>query len=158
MTRATFVYCRSQSRSMDRNSSLKAVVALIIVQALFTCLILEAQLLLQEHRRRTILRSMIYPILTTPHRHVPRRSRRRRSWIRLGRTASWWENFEMEVVLPEEWRENFRMSRSSLLSLSELLRPYIEGQSTVMPSPVSVVKKVACTLFCLCGSDANSGL
>lgn len=55
----------------------------------------------------------------------------------------------MEVVLPEEWRENFRMSRSSLLALSELLRPHIEGKSTVMRSPVDVVKKVACTLYCL---------
>lgn len=39
------------------------------------------------------------------------------------------------------------MSRTSLLSLSELLRPDIEGQTTVMRSPVGVVKKVACTLY-----------
>lgn len=52
-------------------------------------------------------------------------------------------------MLPEEWRENFRMSRSSLLSLSELLRPHIEGQTSVMRSPVSVVKQVACTLYYL---------
>src|SRR4029434_3609290 len=45
-----------------------------------------------------------------------------------GRTAVWWENFEKEVVLPDEWHENFRMSRSSLLSLSELLHPSIEGR------------------------------
>ena len=51
----------------------------------------------------------------------------------------WWENFEKEVFLPEEWHENFRMSRSSLLSLSELLHPSIEGQTTVMRSPVSLV-------------------
>ena len=54
--------------------------------------------------------------------------RRRRFWIRPGRTAVWWENFEKEVVLPDEWHENFRMSRSSLLSLSELLHPSIEGR------------------------------
>ena len=53
--------------------------------------------------------------------------RRQRFWIRPGRTAVWWENFEKEVVLPDEWHENFRMSRSSLLSLSELLHPSIEG-------------------------------
>uniref|UniRef100_A0A3Q1EY48 Putative nuclease HARBI1 n=1 Tax=Acanthochromis polyacanthus TaxID=80966 RepID=A0A3Q1EY48_9TELE len=80
-------------------------------------------------------------------RHISRA--RRRFWVMPGRTASWWENFEMEVVLPEEWRKNFRMSRASLLSLSELLRPHIEGQTTVMRSPVDVVKKVACTLYYL---------
>ena len=67
--------------------------------------------------------------------------RRRRFWIRPGQTAVWWENFEKEVVLPDECHENFRMSRSSLLSLSELLHPSIEGQTTVMRSPVSLVKK-----------------
>lgn len=36
------------------------------------------------------------------------------------------------------------MSRSSLLSLSELLRPSIEGQTTVMQTPVSVEK---CTVY-----------
>ena len=41
------------------------------------------------------------------------------------------------------------MSRSSLLSLSELLRPFIEGQTTVMRTPVSVEKKVALTLYYL---------
>src|SRR4029434_6715400 len=54
--------------------------------------------------------------------------RRRRFWIRPGQTAVWWENFEKEVVLPDEWHENFRMSRSSLLSLSKLLHPSIEGR------------------------------
>src|SRR4029434_6030205 len=41
------------------------------------------------------------------------------------------------------------MPRSYLLSLSELLRPSIGGQTTVMQSPVSVVKKVALTLYYL---------
>lgn len=63
--------------------------------------------------------------------------------------ANCWENFENEVVVPDEWRENFRMSRSSLLSLSELLRPYIEAETTVIRSPVGVIKKVACTLYYL---------
>uniref|UniRef100_A0A3Q2VJY0 Putative nuclease HARBI1 n=1 Tax=Haplochromis burtoni TaxID=8153 RepID=A0A3Q2VJY0_HAPBU len=49
------------------------------------------------------------------------------------------------AVLPEEWRENFRISRTSLLALCELLCPHIEGQKNEMRLPVSVVKKVA---FC----------
>uniref|UniRef100_A0A1A8AER9 DDE Tnp4 domain-containing protein n=1 Tax=Nothobranchius furzeri TaxID=105023 RepID=A0A1A8AER9_NOTFU len=41
------------------------------------------------------------------------------------------------------------MTRSSLLKLSELLRPHIKGESTVMRSLVCVTKKVACTLYYL---------
>jgi hypothetical protein len=49
-------------------------------------------------------------------------------------------------VVPEEWRENFRMSRESLNSLAEELRPHIEGNNT-MRTAVEVVKQVAVTLY-----------
>ena len=52
--------------------------------------------------------------------------------------------FVSQTVVPEEWKENFRMSRPFLLKLSEELRPYIEGKSTRMRQPVDVVKKVTC--------------
>lgn len=45
--------------------------------------------------------------------------------------------------------ERIFTSKTSLLSLSEPLHPYIEGKTTVMRSPVSVVKNVACTLYYL---------
>ncbi|KAL2080758.1 hypothetical protein ACEWY4_024551 [Coilia grayii] len=73
----------------------------------------------------------------------------RRFWTRPGRTSSWWDNFVNEVVLPEEWREHFRMTRSSVYQLSDHLRPYIEGQTTRLRELVDVVKKVACTLYYL---------
>ena len=85
-------------------------------------------------RRSAILQQLLLP---PTRRASPRHRQRRWFWVRPGRTAVWWENFENEVVVPEEWRENFRMSRSLLLSLSELLRPYIEGEMTVMRSPVT---------------------
>ncbi|KAK7922006.1 hypothetical protein WMY93_008908 [Mugilogobius chulae] len=132
---------------------LRSVLLLALVQSLFACLFLQTQLLLlvEEQRRKSALESVILHRITQPppRRHATRERRRRRFWVRPGRTASWWENFEMQIVLPDEWRENFRMSRSSLLSLSELLRPHIEGQSTIMRAPVDVVKKVACTLYYL---------
>ena len=49
----------------------------------------------------------------------------------------------------EERRENFRMSKTSLLKLGEELRPYIEGKETIMRSPVDVVKQVALALYYL---------
>ena len=39
-------------------------------------------------------------------------------WIRLALIMSTWrDNFVNEVVVPEEWRENFRMPRKNLLKL-----------------------------------------
>ena len=75
--------------------------------------------------------------------------KQRHFWTRPGRTSAWWDNFVNEVVVAEEWRENFRISRRNLLKLSELLQPYIEGKTTRMRCPVDVTKKVACTLYYL---------
>ncbi|XP_037553265.1 protein ALP1-like [Nematolebias whitei] len=134
-------------------TAFREVLIVTLVQAIFACLFLQAQLLQQMElqRRKSVWRSALLQQLSLPIRrhNTAIQRRRRRFWIRPGRTAGWWENFEKEIVLPQEWRENFRMSRSSLLSLSELLLPYIQGKSTVMRSPVCVVKKVACTLYYL---------
>ena len=76
-------------------------------------------------------------------------ARPRRFWVRPGRTSAWWDNFASQTVVPEEWRENFRMSRESLYSLAEELRPHIEGNNTIMRTAVDVVKQVAVTLYYL---------
>ena len=34
-----------------------------------------------------------------------------------GRTSAWWDNFINILVGPEEWRENFRMTRKNLFKL-----------------------------------------
>ena len=52
-------------------------------------------------------------------------------------------------MIEEEWRENFKMSKTSLLKLAEELRPYIERKETIMRSPLDVVKHVALTLYYL---------
>ena len=75
--------------------------------------------------------------------------RKRRFWIRPGRTSAWWDGFVSEIVLPEEWRENFRMSRVSIMRLAEELRPYIEGKDTIMRTSIDVLKQVAMTLYYL---------
>ena len=89
-------------------------------------------LLLVSYRRRTILMRDIAFSRTSYRRFGSntRLARARRFWIRPGRTSAWWDNFVSQTVVQEEWKENFRMSRSSLLKLSEELWPYIEGKST----------------------------
>lgn len=76
--------------------------------------------------------------------------RQRGFWTRPERTSARWENFVKEVVLPEEWKENFRMGHASLYKLSEELRPFIEGKVTRIRAPVDVVKHVALTLQVPC--------
>ena len=129
---------------------------LSILSSLIACLQLNIALYnLQTtflRKRQNTLRALL--LSNGPQRRTLRRYKpykERRFWIRPGRTSAWWDSFVNEVVVPEEWRENFRMSRASLLVLSELLRPHIEGESTRMRSPVDVVKKVACTLYYLSG-------
>ena len=62
---------------------------------------------------------------------------------------SWWDSFSNNVAPPEEWRENFRMSRATFFSLWDKLRPHVEQQSTRMRSPVEVERPVALTLYYL---------
>lgn len=108
-----------------------------LLTAVVTCIQIHAQLAycIAEQRRQNaiICRTLL---MTTLPRHRSR-LHRGRFWTRPGRTSSWWDNFENEVVvIAEEWRENFRMSRTLLLSLSERLYPHIEGKTTVMLATV----------------------
>ena len=75
--------------------------------------------------------------------------RKRRFWTRPGRTSAWWQSFENQIVVPEEWHENFRMSRHSFLLLCDELRPFLTKQTTNMRVPLSVEKQVAVTLYYL---------
>ena len=42
---------------------------------------------------------------------VLKRRRRRRFWVRFGRTRALWDNFVAERVVPEEWKENLECVR-----------------------------------------------
>ena len=39
----------------------------------------------------------------------------RKHWIRSGRKNDWWLSFKYNQVTPQDWLENFRMSRESFL-------------------------------------------
>ena len=73
-----------------------------------------------------------YKVKTRANHH------RRRFQTRPGRTSAWWDYFINGTMIEEEWRENFRMSKTSLVKLDEELRPYIEGKQTILLSPVDV--------------------
>ena len=47
--------------------------------------------------------------------------RQRNLWVRPDPCEIWWNNFLNDVVVPEEWMENFRMSKYSFMKLCEEL-------------------------------------
>ena len=61
----------------------------------------------------------------------------------------WWNNFVDEVVVAEEWKENFRMCKENFLKLCDELRPHIQKQTTSMRVPVVVERQVPLTLYYL---------
>lgn len=122
-----------------------------LISALHANLVIYNHLHQFAERQRRSLRPTRLLVTLLEESRVPRLKvrQKRRFWIRPGRTSQWWDNFVAGAVVEEEWRLNFRMSRASLVSLAELLRPHIEGVPTVMRAPVDVLTKVACTLYYL---------
>ena len=100
-----------------------ASVMIGMISSLLT--LLQAHLtLLRRHldftrREQDILRFLTLP--ASGKTKIKRLSRSppkpRRLWTRPGRTSVWWDNFVARKVVEEEWRGEFRMSRTSLYAL-----------------------------------------
>ena len=99
----------------------------------------------QRRRRLILLHSFSGPIRRVKSRYAQDRT----CWVRPGRTDSWWDNFMQDVVVRQEWKENFRMQRDTFFKLCSELRPYIERHLTNMRQPIDVEKQVAVTLYYL---------
>ena len=66
-----------------------------------------------ERMRATLVRLLSMPV-ARKRLNKRRQARRRNFWVRPGRIIAW-TGFVNQIVVSEEWRENFRMSRVSLL-------------------------------------------
>ena len=134
----------------------KVVAVLIsLIASIVSCIQLNIAML-NSHadymkKRMNIVRLLSLPLTKTAivKRLGKKRQRKKHNafWIRPGRTSAWWNGFIGEIVVPEEWRENFRMSQVSMKRLAE--EPYIEGKDTITKSSVDVLKQVAITLYYL---------
>ena len=105
------------------------------------------------HRSRQLTRlNFLVSMYSSRNNHRREKSRARKprkAWIRPGRTSQWWDNFVSGLMLEEEWKENFRISKSTFLKLCDAVRPFLVKQCTNMRMPVSVEKQVAVTLYYL---------
>lgn len=71
-------------------------------------------------------------------------------WWVMPRSTSWFSRFVLQEYDDNRWLENFRMTKSSVFSLTNLLRPHIEKQNTRYRLAIPPIVRVACTLFKLC--------
>ena len=82
-----------------------------------------------EKRRR------ILTVLLLDTKKRKKKRRQRRFWTRPGRT-SWWQSFKNYLVVEEEWRENFRLSKTTVNKLCNELRPFLQKKRTSMRAPL----------------------
>ena len=95
-------------------------------------IVLVIQDLPQERNERNISQFLVMSrALHLGRLNVCRRLRMRkgprhhRFWIRPGRTSSWWDKIINGQMIPEEWKENFRLSKDNFMRLCDDLYPYL---------------------------------
>ncbi|XP_042306734.1 protein ANTAGONIST OF LIKE HETEROCHROMATIN PROTEIN 1-like [Sceloporus undulatus] len=68
-------------------------------------------------------------------------------------TQDWWERVVLETWDPDQWLQNFRMTKDTFLELCEELRPELHRQTTSMRAPLSVEKRVGIGLWKLATTE-----
>ena len=63
------------------------------------------------------------------------------------------EKFFHDVVVKEEWRENFRMTKKTFMDLCDELRPFLQRTDTTMGKAIDVETQVAIKLYYLADED-----
>ena len=78
------------------------------------------------------------------HKSFKKRLRKKkRFWIKPGRTDLWWRNIKEDRCLEEDWKKNFRMSKAEFLKLVDELRPFISTNPRSPRPGISAEKKVS---------------
>ncbi|XP_008104054.1 uncharacterized protein LOC103278110 [Anolis carolinensis] len=68
-------------------------------------------------------------------------------------TQDWWERVVLETWDPDQWLQNFRMTKDTFLELCEALRPELHRQTTTMRAPLSVEKRTGIALWKLATTE-----
>jgi hypothetical protein len=67
-------------------------------------------------------------------------------WVR-PRSTTWFSRFLLEQYDDHRWIQMFRMSKRSIMALSDLLKPHVQRHDTRYRIAIPVLIRVACTLF-----------
>ena len=115
---------------MDLNQShIQTIAALLQVN-----IALILQTIAQYKRRKNELLNLLASVSVTSSQKGAKKKRKKRKpkrfWTRPGRTGKWWQNFLDNVVILEEWIENFRLSKETFTELCDDLRPFLTKSDT----------------------------
>ena len=114
-------------------------VLLTIISSLIAYLELSIALVHMDIVRQRIRNNFRQSLMSKDTRKATRSSqpyKQRRFWTRHGRTSAWWDSFVNEVVVAEEWRENFRMSRGNYHGLNVLLTGACSKRDRAVAPPI----------------------
>ena len=70
------------------------------------------------------------------------------SWCVI-RSSYWWDYIVLKTFTPNDWMENFRISRQTFQYLCRKLQQVISHEDTMLRKAISVEKRIAITLWCL---------
>ena len=116
-------------------------------------LVLIFQTVAHYKRRTNELVALFTSISSTTSQKAERKVRKKRRpkqfWIRPGRTGKWWQNFLDNIVVTEEWIENFRLSKETFTEICDELRHVLTKSDTPMRKAIAVETQVAITLYYL---------
>ena len=107
-----------------------ALISSIIASIQLNHAIIDIQ---ENYKRRRLNLSRLLSTTTSTFTRVKRlrcrrESKERRFWTRPGRTSAWWNNFADQVVILEEWKENFRMTTWTLTLDNKALKQRLQAQ------------------------------
>ena len=111
-------------RFQDGETRVLSCVMLALILSIIASIQLNHEIIdIQEnYKRRRLNLSRLLSTTTSTFTRVKRlrcrrESKERRFWTRPGRTSAWWNNFADQVVIPEEWKENFRTTTWQIMTL-----------------------------------------
>ena len=105
------------------------LIVIAIIAVFYLDFVLIIQVLIQHQQLKQEVSQAIADKLRAVGRYRQLRNRfiRRKKcyWKCPGRTEKWWRNFLDGTMLPDEWIQNFRMSKDDFMALESLLHVYI---------------------------------
>ena len=140
--------CQEPTMPVDRRFFIPLIAALQL-----NLVLICRQVAFYQQRIRGICQLMMTTTNNTSSRSRINKSKKkrqaRRFWVRPGRTQVWWQNFLNNIVVDEEWKENFIMTKNTFMELCEELRGHLQKNDTHLREALDVETQVGITLYYL---------
>ena len=139
--------CQEPTMPVDRRFFIPLIPALQLNLALIC-----RQVAFYQQRIRALCQLMMTTNNTSSRSRINKSKKKRqarRFWVRPGRTQVWCQNFLNNIVVNEEWKENFRMTKNTFMALCEELRGHLQKNDTHLREALDVEKQVGITLYYL---------